>query len=110
MIFCIFLPFPKEPAPLSLVSLNADAEDLRTGLLELRDEVRRDHQQSLVAHVAHSETDDLVYNTRQEHHLKLAGFRPTVTGLSGEALYASIRDQICAFLKGVLPLQEFKVV
>jgi hypothetical protein len=41
-------------------SVATDGDALRTELLELRDEVRRDRELNVVAHVSHRETDDQV--------------------------------------------------
>jgi hypothetical protein len=65
---------------------------------------------NLVAHVSHQETDDQVKNDLSAAHLKLAGFKPVVTGLHGEELYKSIREQIQQFLRNMQIGFEFKVI
>jgi 3'-phosphoadenosine 5'-phosphosulfate sulfotransferase (PAPS reductase)/FAD synthetase len=44
----------------SLEVVHADTGRLRSELLELRDEVRRDRDLSIAAHMSHRETDDQV--------------------------------------------------
>jgi hypothetical protein len=87
----------------------ADGQSTLQSVQELRDEVRREHELNVAAHASHRETDDHVANLKLESHLKLAGFRPEIGTLSGEQMYASIREQIHKFLGCVCPGLDFKV-
>jgi hypothetical protein len=92
LVIEMFFLLIQEDAPLTVETVHRDAQDLRSSLLELRDEVRQDREVSILSHVSHKETDDRVANDELGAHLKLAGFRPVVTNLHGEELNPKSSD------------------